>query len=287
MRICGRELRAPVGVQCERDGIVLGDPAVERTIGVTEGGYLSAMVGTGIRTGAIVPTTARGYLRPCGGLPRLAYECTDLHAGSPREYCGSEPVPCNALGRHGLTGESLPRLCCRHATPSRRRSRSARRAPGTVRLRDRKARGRRMEPSTPREWTPVLDVHPTALRPDCITGYAWLRFPDQVREVHRTFLEFWYDPPGCALTDEELALLKRIAAADEPVMFQAKGRTTPAEHAFDHQVDTLRDLRKAGWIVLETWLAEKGQRGHARRRYIAAQATLTPPGRETLELMGG
>src|SRR5437773_11611339 len=87
-----------------------------------------------------------------------------------------------------------------------------------------KARGRRMEPGIPREWTPVLDVHPSALRPDRITGYAWLKLPDRVREVHRRFLEFWYDPPGCGLTDEELALLRRIEAAGEPVMFQAEGR---------------------------------------------------------------
>jgi hypothetical protein len=149
-----------------------------------------------------------------------------------------------------------------------------------------KARGRRMEPGIPREWTPVLDVHPTALRPDCLTGYAWLQFPDRIREVHRQFLEFWYDPPGCALTDEELTLLRRIAAADEPVMFPAEGRTTQAEHAFDHRVDVLRDLRKAGWIVLEVWPAEKGQRGHGRRRYTAAQASCTASGREALELIG-
>jgi hypothetical protein len=150
-----------------------------------------------------------------------------------------------------------------------------------------KARGRRREPGIPREWTPVLDVHPSALRPDPIAGYAWLKFPDRVREVHRRFLEFWYDPPGCALTDEELALLRRIEAAGEPVMFQAEGRTTPAEHAFDHRVDALRDLRKGGWIVLEVWPAEKGQRGPARRRYVAAQASCTPAGREALEIIGG
>jgi hypothetical protein len=69
-------------------------------------------------------------------------------------------------------------------------------------------------------------------------------------------------------------------------MFRAEGRSTPAEHAFDHRVDALRDLRKAGWIVLEVWPAEKGGRDHARRRYSAAQATITPWGQETLELMG-
>jgi hypothetical protein len=68
---------------------------------------------------------------------------------------------------------------------------------------------------------PVLDVHPTALRPDALPGYAWLQFPDRIREVSRGYLEFWYDPPGCALTDEELGLLRTIAAADAPVMFQA------------------------------------------------------------------
>ncbi len=148
-----------------------------------------------------------------------------------------------------------------------------------------RARGRRMDHGIPREWTPVLDVHPSALRPDCLTGYCWLQFPDRVREVHRTFLEFWYDPPGCALTDEELGLLRAIAAADEPVMFQAEERTVPAHHAFDHRVDVLRDLRKAGWIVLEIWEAEPGTRGHARRRYSAAQALITPAGREALELI--
>ena len=90
-----------------------------------------------------------------------------------------------------------------------------------------KARGRGLEPGIPKEWTPVLDVHPTALRPDCLTGIAWIQFPDRVREVHRQYLEFWYDPPGCALTDVELGLLRRIAAAEEPVMFKAEARTTP------------------------------------------------------------
>jgi hypothetical protein len=104
--------------------------------------------------------------------------------------------------------------------------------------------------------------------------------------VSRQLLEFWYDPPGCALTDEELELLRRIAAADAPVMFQAEGRTTPAHLAFDHRVDVLRDLRKAGWIVLEVWVAEPGNRGHARRRYSAAQACCTESGRGALELIG-
>jgi hypothetical protein len=52
-------------------------------------------------------------------------------------------------------------------------------------------------------------------------------------------------------------------------------------------VDVLRDLRKAGWIVLEVWIAEPGNRGHARRRYSAAQAYCTESGREAVELIGG
>jgi hypothetical protein len=83
-------------------------------------------------------------------------------------------------------------------------------------------------PWTPREWMPVLDVHPTALRPDALPGYAWIQFPDRTREVSRGYLEFWYDPPGWTLTDEELSLLRRIAAAEAPVMFQAEGVTVPA-----------------------------------------------------------
>ena len=70
------------------------------------------------------------------------------------------------------------------------------------------------------------------------------------------------------------------------MVFQAEGKSIRAETAFDNRVDALRDLRRAGWIVLETWPAERGQRGYARRRYIAAQASLTPSGRESLELMG-
>lgn len=92
--------------------------------------------------------------------------------------------------------------------------------------------------------------------------------------------------PGCALTDEELELLRRIAAANAPLMFQAEGRTVPAHLAFDHRVDVLRDLRKAGWLVLEVWVAEPGNRGHARRRYSAAQAYCTESGREALEMIG-
>ena len=64
-------------------------------------------------------------------------------------------------------------------------------------------------------------------------------------------------------------------------------RTIAAHLAFDHRVDVLRNLRKAGWIVLEVWVAEPGNRGHARRRYSAAQAYCTESGREALELIGG
>jgi hypothetical protein len=80
---------------------------------------------------------------------------------------------------------------------------------------------------------------------------------------------------------------RRIAAAEAPVMFQADGRTVPAHVAFDHRVDVLRDLRKAGWTVLEVWVAEPGNRGHARRRFSAAQAHCAESGREALELIVG
>jgi hypothetical protein len=89
------------------------------------------------------------------------------------------------------------------------------------------------------------------------------------------------------LTDEELDLLRRIGAAEGPVMFQAEGRTIGAHVAFDHRVDVLRDLPKAGWIVLDVWVAEPGTCGHARRRYSAAQAYCTESGREALELIRG
>jgi hypothetical protein len=150
-----------------------------------------------------------------------------------------------------------------------------------------KARGCGQHPGLPREWMPVLDLHPTAYRPDPLPSYAWLQFPDRVREVSRGYLEFWYDLPGCALTDEELGLLRRIEEAEAPVMFQVEGGTVAAHHDFDHRVDVLRDLRKAGWIVLEVWSAEPGQRGHARRRFSAVQAYCTESGREALELIGG
>jgi hypothetical protein len=150
-----------------------------------------------------------------------------------------------------------------------------------------KARARGQHPGIPVEWTAVLDLNPGVLRPDALPGYVWLQLPDRICQVHRQCLEFWYDPPGCALTDEELDLLRRIAAANAPVMFQAEGRTVPAHLAFDHRVDVLRDLRKAGWIVLEVWIAEPGNRGYARRRYSAAQAHCTVSGREVLEVIGG
>jgi hypothetical protein len=79
-----------------------------------------------------------------------------------------------------------------------------------------KARSRGQHPGIPRDWTPVLDVQPAAFQPDALPGYVWLQLPDRVREVQRQCLEFWYDPPGCALTDEELELLRRIAAAEAP-----------------------------------------------------------------------
>ena len=41
-------------------------------------------------------------------------------------------------------------------------------------------------------------------RPDPLPGYAWLQLPDRIREVSRGYLEFWYDPPGCALSDNYL-----------------------------------------------------------------------------------
>jgi hypothetical protein len=119
-----------------------------------------------------------------------------------------------------------------------------------------------------------------------MAGYVWLDMPGRIRQVHRQCLEFLYDPPGCALTDEELELLRMIAAAEAAIMFQAEGRTVPAHLAFDHRVDVLRDLRKDGWIVLEVWVAEPGNRGHARPRFSAAQAHCTESGREALELIG-
>lgn len=124
-----------------------------------------------------------------------------------------------------------------------------------------KTRGRGQHPGIPSEWTPVLDVHPTAFQPDALPGYAWLLLADRIREVHRQCLEFWYDPPGCALTDEELQLLRAIVEADASVMFQAEGSTVSAHVAFDHRVDVLRDLRKTGWIVLEVWVAEPATAG--------------------------
>jgi hypothetical protein len=157
----------------------------------------------------------------------------------------------------------------------------------TARSRSRCCTGRRQDPGIPREWTPVLDVHPTAHRPDPLPGWVWLQLPDRIREVSRGYLEFWYDPPGCALTDEELQLLRKIATAEAPVLFQAEGSTVAAHIAFDHRVDVLRDLRKAGWIVLEVWVAEPGNHGHARRRFSAAQAYCTESGCEALELIGG
>jgi hypothetical protein len=63
-----------------------------------------------------------------------------------------------------------------------------------------------MESGVPRDWTPVLDVHPTAFRPDPPPEYAWLKLAFSIRHVSRQFLEFRYDPSGCALTDEELGL---------------------------------------------------------------------------------
>jgi hypothetical protein len=63
--------------------------------------------------------------------------------------------------------------------------------------------------------------------------------------VHRSYLEFGYDPPGCALTDEELDLLRTIGAVEGPVMFQAEGRTVPAHIAFDDRVDVLRRLTES------------------------------------------
>ena len=131
----------------------------------------------------------------------------------------------------------------------------------------------------------MLDVHPTAPRPDPLPGYAWLQVNERIRAVPRRSLEFWYEPPGCALTDAELTLLRQVAAVGEPIMFQAQGRPTQALLAFDEWVDVLRDLRKASWIVLEVWPAEKGQRGHIRRRFVAAQASCTPSGREAINLI--
>ena len=132
----------------------------------------------------------------------------------------------------------------------------------------------------------MLDVHPTAYQAEPLPGWVRLQLPDRIREVSRGHLEFWYDPPGCALTDEELQLLRAIAAAEAPVLFRAKGSTVPAHSDFDHRVDVLRDLRKAGWIVLEVWVAEPGNRGRARRRFSAAQAYCTEAGREALEMIG-
>jgi hypothetical protein len=65
------------------------------------------------------------------------------------------------------------------------------------------------------------------------------------------------------------------------------GKNRPGAPGFRPSVDVLKDLRKAGWIVLEVWVAEPGNRGHARRRHSAAQAYCTESGREAPELIGG
>jgi hypothetical protein len=70
-------------------------------------------------------------------------------------------------------------------------------------------------------------------------------------------------------------------------MFQAEGSTVPAHLAFDHRVNVLPDLRKAGWIVLEVWVTKPGNRGHARRRFSAAPPYCTESGREAVEVMRG
>jgi hypothetical protein len=38
-----------------------------------------------------------------------------------------------------------------------------------------KARGRGQHPGILSEWTPILDVHPAAFRPDPLPGYVWLQ----------------------------------------------------------------------------------------------------------------
>ena len=70
-------------------------------------------------------------------------------------------------------------------------------------------------------------------------------------------------------------------------MFRADGGTAAAHLAFDHGVDVAEGSAEGRLDQLETWAAEPGNRGHARRRYSAAQAYCTESGREALDLIGG
>jgi len=70
-------------------------------------------------------------------------------------------------------------------------------------------------------------------------------------------------------------------------MLQAERQTVAAHVAFDHRVDVLRDLRKAGWIVLEVWSRSRATAGTLAGASRQAQAYCTESGREALELIGG
>jgi hypothetical protein len=86
------------------------------------------------------------------------------------------------------------------------------------------------------------------------------------------------------VTAAEITLLRSFAEADV-MTFMADDNTAAARARYEATIESLREMRKAGWIELEVNEVTRRQRGRSGVKPAAA-ARCTEAGREALRLLG-
>jgi hypothetical protein len=86
------------------------------------------------------------------------------------------------------------------------------------------------------------------------------------------------------VTPAEVALLKSLCQGDV-VSFMPEGNTAAARAKYEATIESLREMKKAGWIELEV-NKPTGRRGGRSGVKGAAAARCTEAGRNALRLLG-
>ena len=87
------------------------------------------------------------------------------------------------------------------------------------------------------------------------------------------------------MTPAEITILRSLAEADV-VTFMPEDNTAAARARYEATIESLREMRKAGWIELEVNEELKPVGGRHRQTNRAAAARCTEVGREALRLLG-
>jgi len=75
-------------------------------------------------------------------------------------------------------------------------------------------------------------------------------------------------------------------AETDVVTFMPEDNTAAALTRFEANVESLREMQKAGWVELEVAEDKKRRRGRHRQTLRGAAARCTEAGREALRLLG-